>query len=78
MVGFCAFSSDADNLAEIMRQKNLPWRSFKPDREAFSNWNYPATPAFYILDREGTIRHQWFGFPGNKTMDRAIENFIAQ
>ncbi len=76
LIGFCAFTANPDRLAETMRREKLNWRTFKPARETFEQWNSPATPGYYLLDAQGVIRRKWIGFPGAKTMDEAVESLV--
>jgi hypothetical protein len=78
LIGFCAFTAKPDRLDQIMRREELDWRTFKPNREVFEQWNSPATPAYYLLDAKGIIRHKWVGFPGAKAMDESIEKLMAE
>jgi hypothetical protein len=41
-----------------------------------ADWSSPATPLYYIIDPKGIIRHKWLGYPGEKTLETAIENLI--
>jgi len=42
-------------------------------------WNSPATPTFYVIDHEGTIRRKWVGgSPGEAAMDAALETLIDE
>ncbi len=59
-----------------MAKEDLNWRSFADDGAISRKWNSPATPAFYVLDRMGVIRHKWIGHPGEKTLDVALEELI--
>jgi hypothetical protein len=38
----------------------------------------PATPTFYIIDHQGTIRRKWTGNPGHKTIDTALDKLIQE
>jgi len=78
LIGFTAFTAKPDRLAEIMRREKLNWRTFKPDKTTFEQWNSPATPGYYLLDPEGTIRRKWIGFPGAKALNESIEKLIAE
>jgi hypothetical protein len=41
-----------------------------------SDWSSPGTPLYYIIDPKGTIRHKWLGYPGEKTLETALEKMI--
>jgi hypothetical protein len=61
-----------------MEKENLNWRSFADDGAISRKWNSPATPAFYVLDDKGVIRHKWIGHPGEKSIDDALEKLIEE
>ena len=65
-------------LKEVMEKENLNWRSFADDGIMSRGWNSPATPAFYVLDHKGVIRHKWIGHPGEKAIDSALEKLIQE
>jgi len=64
-------------LKEVMTRENITWRTFDDDGTINRAWNSPATPTFFILDREGVIRHKWIGLPGEKVVDAAVEKWMA-
>jgi peroxiredoxin len=60
-----------------VEKENLPWRSFAYQEAINEKWgNY--TPAYYIIDPKGMIRHKWFGHPGEQAMDRALEKLLKE
>ncbi len=61
-----------------MTREKLNWRSFDDQGAINRQWNRPATPAFYIIDHEGTIRRKWVGKPGEKSVDAAIEKQLQE
>jgi len=61
-----------------MEKENLNWRTFADDGAISRKWNSPATPAFYVLDRKGVIRHKWIGHPGEKAIDAALARLIQE
>jgi len=65
-------------LKEVMEKENLNWWSFADDGTISRSWNSPATPAFYVLDHKGVIRHKWIGHPGEKAIDSALEKLIQE
>jgi hypothetical protein len=65
-----------EELKAVMDKENLNWRSFADDGTISRKWNSPPTPAFYILDHKGVIRHKWIGHPGEDVIDAAVEELI--
>ena len=61
-----------------MEKHKLNWRSFTDKGTITAAWNHPATPGYYVLDHKGIIRHKWFGTPGEKAMDAALEKMIKE
>jgi len=64
-----------------MEKNKLTWRTFVDLGNAgagpiATKWNLSATPTFYLIDRQGVIRHKWAGAPGEKTVDAALEKLI--
>jgi hypothetical protein len=69
-------TSDAKALKAIMDKEKLNWRSFAVGDALNARWNNPGTPLYYVIDPKGVIRHKWFGSPGEKAIDRALEKLI--
>ena len=65
-------------LKQVMQKEKLNWRSYADDGTISRKWNSPATPAFYVLDHKGVIRHKWIGHPGEYTIDGAVKKLIAE
>jgi peroxiredoxin len=62
-----------------MDKENLTWRSFADHgRSTCETWNIPGTPTLYVLDANGVIRHKWFGSPGDKIVNAALERLIQE
>jgi len=77
VVGFSVNDRESKTLAEVMRQAELPWRSFKFESEVIRQWN-PSTPTFYVIDARGVIRNKWVGGVGARAMDDALEKLIRE
>ncbi len=71
-------SRTPDDLKSVMENENLHWRSFADDGSIRQQWNTPPTPAYYVLDHRGVIRHKWIGHPGEDVMDAALDELIEQ
>ncbi|MDP6447716.1 MAG: hypothetical protein QF805_28215, partial [Pirellulaceae bacterium] len=65
-------------LKQIMEKEKITWRSFVGSDDISRQWNSPPTPAFYLLDDKGVIRHKWIGHPGEYTIDGAVKKLIAE
>ena len=63
-------------LKEVMEKERLNWRSFDERSGIIASWNHPVTPGYYLLDRNGVIRHKWAGYPGERALDAALEQLI--
>jgi peroxiredoxin len=65
-------------LKEVMAKEKLTWRTFADsDRAITARWN-AGSPAYYVIDREGVIRHKWVGGPGERAIDAALEKLLAE
>src|SRR5262249_52768568 len=83
LIGVNVNGYDAKQLKKAMDKEKLTWRSFA-DPGALgqgaitAQWNFPATPTFYVLDARGIIRHKWVGSPGAKLLDAALEKLLHE
>ena len=55
--------SDLDEIREIVKEKNITWRSFWNGPEGTrgpisEDWNVSGWPTIYVLDGEGVIRYK--------------------
>ena len=68
---------DIDKLKEIIKEKNLTWRSFRNDEgvdgKISEMWGIRGWPTVFIIDAEGVIR--WTGHGAN---DKMIEKCLAE
>lgn len=76
-------NADPDEAAEMGRQAQFPWRSFRNHRDGdqrpiTEQWNVDTWPTFYLIDAVGIIRAKWFSSPGEKAMDLAIDKLVRQ
>ena len=77
LIGVHTISNDAKKLKAVMEKEQLNWLSIANTDAIKSRWNNPGTPAYYIIDRKGVIRHKWVGNPGGRTLDTALQELIA-
>ena len=71
---------DREAIREIVKEKNLTWRSFwngpeGPRGPIATRWNVQGWPQTYLIDAKGVIRYQ--SIFGEK-LDVAIEELIAE
>jgi peroxiredoxin len=69
---------EPESLKKVMEKENINWRTFADQGVIAREWNFPATPSFYLIDQKGTIRHKWIGHPGEATIDAALERLIRE
>lgn len=65
-------------LREVMNREELTWRSFSNRDGVAERWNSPATPTYYVIDHEGTIRQKWTGNPGSEAIDSILGKLIRE
>ncbi len=79
MIGVCNNDYDAKKLKLVMDKHRLNWRSFADPRGTINaQWNTPMTPAYYVIDPKGVIRHKWAGSPGAMAIDAALDGLIRE
>ena len=61
-----------------MDKEKLNWRSFAVGDMINARWNNPGTPLYYVIDHKRVIRYKWFGSPGAKAIDTALEKLIKE
>ena len=71
---------ELDSIREIVKEKNITWRSFWNGPEGTSGpistaWNVSGWPTIYVLDGEGKIRYK--NVRGD-AMDKALETLFAE
>ncbi len=69
---------DLDSIREIVKEKNITWRSFWNGEEGTSGpistkWNVSGWPTVYIIDSEGVIREK-----GRRDIDGTITKLLAE
>lgn len=78
-------NSDADKeeLKKVLEKEQITWRSFwnGPDGTGgpiSTKWNVSGWPTLYLIDHKGVIRKKYLGSPGDKVLDEAIKNLVAE
>ena len=71
---------DLEKLREVVKEKNISWRSFWNGPEGTSGpiskaWNVSAWPTIYVLDSKGVIRFKGTRGPA---MDKAVTTLLAE
>jgi hypothetical protein len=76
LIGVHALGREPAELKRVMDKERLNLRSFG-DQAIGARWNN-ATPAYYVIDPRGVIRHKWVGNPGAKTIESALDKLIDE
>lgn len=71
-------SSDPKKVKAAMDKEQLNWRTFVRHDTIKAQWGDSPTPAYYVLDAKGMIRHKWIGNPGDQAMDAALEKLMKE
>jgi len=78
LVGVNGMSPDPKKLKAVMEKEKLNWRTVADNGTISATWSARSTPAYYLLDHKGVIRHKWLGYPGVKAIDEALEKLIEE
>ena len=78
MLGVNSWTHDPGELKAIMTKEKINWRTFDDEGAINDQWSRPATPAFFVIDHEGTIRRRWIGKPGEKSVESALDELIVE
>jgi hypothetical protein len=78
LIGANCITSEAKKLKAVMAKDKLPWRSFVRRDTISETWNEPGTPSYCIVDHRGIIRYRWFGNPGERAIDAALDTVIRE
>jgi len=71
---------DLDQIRQIVKDKNISWRSFWNGPEGTGGpiskaWNVRGWPTIYVLDAKGVIRYKGVRGPA---MDKAVTALLAE
>ena len=84
VIGVNVSEKNAADLKKVVEKENLVWRSFSDPRTSegwgviSKKWNLSGTPTIYLIDPKGVIRHKWLGGPGDKVVDKAVEELMQE
>lgn len=76
LIGVNTNTSEPSKLKAIMDKEKLNWRTFAVGDTIKDSWNNPGTPLYYVIDHKGVIQYKWFGSPGERAIDTALERLI--
>ena len=71
--------SDKQKLKERMKEENITWRSWwdvDTSGPISTKWNVQGWPTLYLIDHKGIIRHKYLGFPGEESLDSALNALL--
>ena len=69
---------DAAKVKEVMDKEELNWRTFVDHGPIAQKWKPAGTPAYFIIDPRGVIRHKWAGAPGEKVIASAVQKLLKE
>jgi hypothetical protein len=73
---------DRQELKEIIKKEDLPWRSWWDGGSTAgpisTKWQVSNWPTLYVLDDDGVIRHKALANPGDDTLDKWIDDLVAE
>jgi peroxiredoxin len=78
LIGVNTNSHDPKQLKAVMEKEKMNWRSFADEGTIAEEWNTPGTPMYYVIDHQGVIRYKWYGHPGEKAIETALEKLIKE
>src|SRR5438552_9667095 len=75
--------TDLKALKETLEKEEITWRSFWNGEKGTSGpisdaWNVRGWPTLYVIDHKGVIRHKYLGSPGDKVMDKVIDELVKE
>ena len=77
MLGIHGLDYPPAKLKAVMEKERLNWRSVS-SRAISAQWCARGTPTYYIIDAKGVIQSKWVGYPGEKTIDDALDKWIKE
>ena len=75
-----ACDDDRARLKKVMDEKEVSWRCWwaggSNNDSICSRWTVRLFPTLYLIDSEGILRARFEGFPGEESLDKAIDSII--
>ena len=69
-------------LKKVTEDEKMTWRSWwdggSTGGPIATKWNVQGWPTLYVLDHKGVIRHKSAGSPGDKVLDKWIEDLVKE
>lgn len=68
-----------ETLKEFMDNEKMPWAHWweGPEGPLAKTFKVRGYPTLYLIDAKGVIRKKWLGSPGNKVLDKAVEELVG-
>jgi thiol-disulfide isomerase/thioredoxin len=82
--GFVLLSVNVDEekstLTEFLVKEKMPWSHWWDGRQGpiSKMFRIQAFPTLYLIDAKGIVRKKWIGSPGEETLDKAVEDLVAE
>ncbi|HEY7330323.1 MAG TPA: sigma-70 family RNA polymerase sigma factor [Gemmataceae bacterium] len=68
---------DSAKVKAAVEKHKISWRSFRNGQFTIAlDWNVRTWPTLFLIDHRGILRGKWKGDPGEKTLDKAIEDLV--
>jgi hypothetical protein len=71
LIGVNGMAADPKKLKAVMEKEKLNWRTVADNGTISATWSARSTPAYYLLDPKGVIRHKWLGYLAGRRSMRA-------
>jgi hypothetical protein len=73
---------DREKIKDVIKKEDITWRSFWNgggiSGPISTKWHVRGWPSMFILDHKGVIRYKYLGYPGEKSLDQAIEELVKE
>ncbi|MHB8520805.1 MAG: peroxiredoxin family protein [Limisphaerales bacterium] len=75
-------SDPKDHLKQTIKKEQMTWRSWWDGGSSggpiASQWGVHGWPTLYLIDRQGMIRSEFVGSPGDETLDQSIDDLLKE